>query len=224
MNFALLFLIVSLIFAGAVAYYFSVVRREVREEHKLEIEEKKMHEEEITKDEARVKEELADAHRRATAILAQSEKIAHDLIFELEQVLGKKGIDTTLAIQPATDFEIELGTLSEKIKVQYVSRIKGLLESLDKFQVDQAQKLQAFAEEQQVTTDKNLQQMRINELDRVQQRITKYKEEELALFNRKVKDIIESAAQEVLGQALSSHEQEILISKALDKARQEGVI
>jgi hypothetical protein len=66
--------------------------------------------------------------------------------------------------------------------------------------------------------------MRINELDRVQQRITKYKEEELALFNRKVKDIIESAAQEVLGQALSSHEQEILISKALDKARQEGVI
>jgi len=183
-----------------------------------------MHEEEITKDEARVKEELADAHRRATAILAQSEKIAHDLIFELEQVLGKKGIDTTLAIQPATDFEIELGTLSEKIKVQYVSRIKGLLESLDKFQVDQAQKLQAFAEEQQVTTDKNLQQMRINELDRVQQRITKYKEEELALFNRKVKDIIESAAQEVLGQALSSHEQEILISKALDKARQEGVI
>jgi hypothetical protein len=224
MNFALLFLIVSLIFAGAVAYYFSVVRREVREEHKLEIEEKKMHEEEITKDEARVKEELADAHRRATAILAQSEKIAHDLIFELEQVLGKKGIDTTLAIQPATDFEIELGTLSEKIKVQYVSRIKGLLESLDKFQVDQAQKLQAFAEEQQVTTDKNLQQMRINELDRVQQKITKYKEEELALFNRKVKDIIESAAQEVLGQALSSHEQEILISKALDKARQEGVI
>lgn len=224
MNFALLFLIVSLIFAGAVAYYFSVVRREVREEHKLEIEEKKMHEEEITKDEARVKEELADAHRRATAILAQSEKIAHDLIFELEQVLGKKGIDTTLAIQPATDFEIELGTLSEKIKVQYVSRIKGLLESLDKFQVDQAQKLQAFAEEQQVTTDRNLQQMRINELDRVQQRITKYKEEELALFNRKVKDIIESAAQEVLGQALSSHEQEILISKALDKARQEGVI
>jgi hypothetical protein len=224
MNFALLFLIVSLIFAGAVAYYFSVVRREVREEHKLEIEEKKMHEEEITKDEARVKEELADAHRRATAILAQSEKIAHDLIFELEQVLGKKGIDTTLAIQPATDFEIELGTLSEKIKVQYVSRIKGLLESLDKFQVDQAQKLQAFAEEQQVTTDKNLQQMRINELDRVQQRITKYKEEELALFNRKVKDIIESAAQEVLGQALSSHEQEMLISKALDKARQEGVI
>lgn len=224
MNFALLFLIVSLIFAGAVAYYFSVVRREVREEHKLEIEEKKMHEEEITKDEARVKEELADAHRRATAILAQSEKIAHDLIFELEQVLGKKGIDTTLAIQPTTDFEIELGTLSEKIKVQYVSRIKGLLESLDKFQVDQAQKLQAFAEEQQVTTDKNLQQMRINELDRVQQRITKYKEEELALFNRKVKDIIESAAQEVLGQALSSHEQEILISKALDKARQEGVI
>jgi plasmid maintenance system antidote protein VapI len=116
MNFALLFLIVSLIFAGAVAYYFSVVRREVREEHKLEIEEKKMHEEEITKDEARVKEELADAHRRATAILAQSEKIAHDLIFELEQVLGKKGIDTTLAIQPATDFEIELGTLSEKNK------------------------------------------------------------------------------------------------------------
>ena len=196
----------------------------MREEHKLEIEEKKMHEEEITKDEARVKEELADAHRRATAILAQSEKIAHDLIFELEQVLGKKGIDTTLAIQPATDFEIELGTLSEKIKVQYVSRIKGLLESLDKFQVDQAQKLQAFAEEQQVTTDKNLQQMRINELDRVQQRITKYKEEELALFNRKVKDIIESAAQEVLGQALSSHEQEILISKALDKARQERVI
>ncbi len=224
MNFALLFLIVSLIFAGAVAYYFSVVRREVREEHKLEIEEKKMHEEEITKDEARVKEELADAHRRATAILAQSEKIAHDLIFELEQVLGKKGIDTTLAIQPATDFEIELGTLSEKIKVQYVSRIKGLLESLDKFQVDQAQKLQAFAEEQQVTTDKNLQQMRVNELDRVQQKITKYKEEELALFNRKVKDIIESAAQEVLGQALSSHEQEMLISKALDKARQEGVI
>ncbi len=224
MNLALLFLIVSIIFAAAVAYYFSVVRREVREEHKLEIEEKKMHEEEIEKDEERVKEELADAHKRATSILAQSEKIAHDLIYELEEVLGKKGIDTTLAIQPATDFEIELGSLSEKIKVQYVARIKGLLESLDKFQVDQAQKMQAFAEEQQVTTDKNLQQMRVNELDKVEQRIAKYKEEELILFNRKVKDMIEKAAQEVLGQALSSREQEQLITKALEKAKQEGVI
>ncbi len=224
MNFALLFLIITLIFFGAVAYYFTVVRRETKEEHRIELEEEKLHEEEIRRDESRIKEELNDAHRRATAILSQSEKIAHELIAELEAVLGKKSAQTSLGVGKEMDFEIELGQLSERIKVSYVDRIKGLLESLEKFQVDQAQKFQTFAEEQQVTTDKNLQAMRVEALNKVHQRIEKYKEEELALFNGKVKAVIDKAAMEVIGQALTSEEQDMLITKALEKAKQEGVI
>ena len=49
MNFALLFLIISLIFAGAVGYYFTVARREINKEKEKTIEEDRAYEELIEK-------------------------------------------------------------------------------------------------------------------------------------------------------------------------------
>ncbi len=224
MNFAVLFLVINLIFFGAVFYYFTVVRRDVRQEHRDSFEEEKFHEEELIRDEKRIKEELEDAHKRAKSILSQSEMIANELISELESVLGKKSQQSHLLQDTTSDFEIELGALSEKLKAGYVGRIKNLLESLEKFQVDQAKKVQEFAEEQEVATDRNLQAKRVEELEKMHQRIERYKDEELALFDSKVKEVIDRAAKEVLGQSLTSQEQDLLIEKALEKAKQEGVI
>lgn len=224
MNFAILFFVLSLIFFGAVAYYFTVIRREEREDRKQALQSEKLHEEEVERDDRRIKEELNDAHEKANAILDQSQKIAHELILELEQVLGKKSNIEPINIDSENNFEIELGALSQRLKTGYVDRIKNLLESLEKFKVSQAQKFQALAEDQEATTDKNLQALRVEELDKMHERIERYKEEELKLFNSKVKEVIDRASKEVLGEALSSSEQDKLITKALEKAKQEGVI
>lgn len=224
MNLALFFLIVTIVFFGVVVYYFTVVKKSIQADQRHDLEEEKLRDEGVIRDEKRIKEERTDTHKRATAILTHSENIAQDLINELESALGKAGPNQKLIVPAGSSFEIELGGLSEKIKNQYITRIKSLLESLEKFQVNEAQKVLAFAEEQQVSTDKNLQQIRVEELEKVHKRIESYKEEELALFNKKVKEVIDAAAISVIGEVLTSEEQDKMITNALDKARKEGVI
>lgn len=224
MNFALLFLIITLIFFGSVAYYFTIVRNQTAEEKKESLDLEKVREEEIVRDEKRIKDEVINAHQKAVAILTESEKVASELIADLEKSIGAKTTKEGLIIPGDSNFEMELGALSEKVKTHYVKRISDLLSSLNKFQVDQALKFEAFAQEQQVTTDKNLQLMRIDMLNQIRQKMERYKEEELSLFNKKVQMLIDQAAIEVIGHVLSSPEQDELITKALEKAKKEGVI
>lgn len=218
-----LFLVFNLVFFAAVAYYFLKLKSGLSDERRLELEEEKVHEDEVMHDESRIQGELDNAHKRSLAILSESEKIANELILELEKVIGRKDTDISY-IRPGENFEIELGRLSEKIHSHYIERIKKLLKSVENFEIDQAQKVLSYSEEQQAITDKNLQQMRLEELEKIHQRIERYKEEELSLFDKKVKAVIDKAAVEVLGKALTSQEQESLIEEALEKAKKEGII
>ncbi len=224
MNWAILIVIINLIFFGAIAYYFLNVRITMREEQKDEAEKQKRLDEKIEKEEEKIAEELSNAKDKATAIIEESEKIAEELIVELENSLGQKEGSLHVNLVVGNDFEIKLGELSSKLKRLYSKRIHSLLSALENFQVDEAQKFTAFEEQQEEMTDRNLQQVRVEELEKMHKRIEQYKEEELALFDQKVKKLIEEAAQDVLGQALTSQEQELLIEKALAKAKEEGVI
>lgn len=224
MNFAFLFLIISLIFLGAVGYYFTVARKAINDEKDKVVEEEKAHRELMEKDEERIKEELAEVHEKATLILSESEKIAQELINELENVLGKKESNVSVNLPEGSDFEIELGSLSDRLKNNYVNKIKHLLVSLEKFEIQKAHEVEKFAEEQQVSTDVNLQKKRIDELNKMHERIEKYKKEELLLFDQKVKEVVDQAAIEVLGHSLTNQEHGELIAKALEKAREEHKI
>lgn len=224
MNLALIFLVINLIFFGAVAIYFINLKREVKEEKEHVFEERKFDEERIVRAEEELKDELDEVRKRAHSILTESEKIAKDLIYELENSLGVEGKHPNIKLPDGNNFEIELGNLSQKIKGQYVSRIQSLLRSFEKFQVQEAKKVEEFAEEQKVSTDKNIQQIRVEALDRMHKRIERYKEEEIALFDEKVRAVIDEAALEVLGHALTQTEHEELITKALIKARDKHTV
>lgn len=221
MNFALLFLIISLIFFGAVGYYFMVTRKELMDEKEKILEEEKVHERIMEKDEEKIKDELLQVHEKATMILKQSQKIAQEIINDLEKALGKNGKDISVKLPEGNNFELELGSLSDRLKNNYVNRIKGLLLSLEKFEYQKAKEVEEFASAQQVTTDINLQKKRVVELEKMHERIEKYKEEELSLFDEKVEKVIDEAAKEVLGKILTSDDQTELIAKALEKARED---
>jgi hypothetical protein len=62
--------------------------------------------------------------------------------------------------------------------------------------------------------------MRVEELKRLRDRIERYKEEELSLFDKKVREVVDEAAIEVLGHQLTNQEHGELIAKALEKARE----
>ncbi|MDO8335483.1 MAG: hypothetical protein Q7T74_01720 [Candidatus Saccharibacteria bacterium] len=224
MDTALLFLIVDLIFFVVVAYYFINFKKGLSEDKKGDLEEKKLHEEEMKRDDLRIKEELSDIHEKATLILSQSEKIADELVVELENILGRKNSGSSVGLPSGNDFELELGSLSQKLKNHYVVRIRNLMASVEKFEYQKAHEVQEFAEEQEVLTDKNIQQMRIDELEKVRQRIERYKSEEIALFDKKVKEVIDQAAAEVLGHSLTMNEQNEIILRALEKARADNKI
>lgn len=221
MNYYLLFLIFSIAFASVVGWYFSRARKEIDEEKKLVLEEEKVHQEVMRQDEQRIKDELAEVHEKATIILSEAEKIAQDLINELEDVLGKKAKDVNVPLPQVSNFEAELGSLSDRLKNNYVNKIKHLLASVEKFEYQKAKEVEKFAEEQKVTTDQNLQKMRLEALEKMHQRIERYKEEELSLFDKKVREVVDQAAMEVLGHQLTNQEHAELIQKALEKARKE---
>lgn len=224
MDFAALFLIISLLFFAGVSYYFVVMKKGNDEEKEKFLEEKREHEQLMERDEARIRDELLEVHEKATLILNESEKIAQELIAELEEVLGKKKSDIHVDLPDGNDFEIELGSLSDRLKNNYVNKIKHLLSSLEKFELQKAREVQKFAEEQKATTDVNLQKMRMEELNKMHERIERYKEEELSLFDKKVNELVDEAAKEVLGHSLTSQEHTELIQLTLKKAKEEGRI
>lgn len=221
MSFALLFLIINLIFFGAIAYYFLVVRRQLNEERKVELGHQAFEEEKLEEAELELKDELQEVRIRANKILAESENIARELIVELENTLGKKHADTTVPLPSEDNFEVELGSLSNKIKSHYVIRIQNLLKSLEKYELQEARKVEAFAQDQMESADKNLQSMRISALSKMHEKIERYKEEELMLFDKKVKEVIDQAAQEVLGHSLTNQDIDESILKALEKAKEQ---
>lgn len=221
MNYYLLFLLFSIAFASVVGWYFSRARKGIDDEKKLFLEEEKVHQEVMKHDEQQIKDELAEVHEKATLILSEAEKIAQDLIHELEEVLGKRSRDVNLPLPSGSSFEIELGSLSDRLKNNYVNKIKHLLVSVEKFEYQKAKEVEKFAEEQKITTDQNLQKMRQVELEKMHQRIERYKEEELSLFDKKVREVVDQAAMEVLGHQLTNQEHGELIQRALEKAREE---
>lgn len=221
---SLLFLLITLLFFGATAYYFTVTRKEIKEEKEVENEAEKEHREEIARAEEKIKEELREVHEKATLILSEAEKIAQELINELESVLGKKGHDVKVALPEGNSFEVELGSLSDRLKNNYVNKIKHLLVSVEKFEYQKAKEVEDFAEEQKISTDISMQKIREQQLQKMHERIEKYKEEELLLFDKKVREVIDQAAQDVLGHQLTNQEHGELIAKALEKARAEHKI
>ncbi len=221
---SLLFLIIALVFFGAIAYYFTVTRKEIKAEKELDNEAEKLHREEMKQDEEKIKEEMREVREKATLILAESEKIAQELINELEGVLGKRGKGVDVPLPEGNSFGVELGSLSDRLKNNYVSKIKHLLVSVEKFEYQKAKEVEEFAEEQKLSTDVSMQKMREQELQKMHERIEKYKEEELSLFDKKVRVVIDQAAQEVLGHQLTNQEHGELIAKALEKARAEHKI
>lgn len=223
MNYSLIFLLIALTFLGIVGLYFSYSRKRM-EEKRQALEEEKFHHEVIEHEEQRVKDELSEVHEKANMILSEAEKIATELINELEDALGKKGEEVNVDLPNDSNFEIELGSLSDRLKNNYVNRIKHLLVSVEKFEYQKAKEVEEFAEEQQVTTDKNLQKIRAEALQKMHERIERYKEEELSLFDRKVEEVVNEAAKEVLGHSLTNQEHQEIIKRAIERARTEKVI
>lgn len=166
----------------------------MQSERKKESKERKFEEAKLEQAEFQLEEELQEVRLRANKILKQSEEIAEELIVELEKTLGKKHAGMSVDLPDGDNFELELGSLSSKIKSHYVVRIQNLLKSLEKYELQEARRVEEFADEQESLTDKNLQSMRVDALSKMHDRIEKYKEEEIKLFDKKVKDVIDDAA------------------------------
>ena len=224
MNFTLLFAIINLLLFVTISYYFFIQRREIDKNRVHALEEQKLHDEEFEKDEARLEKDLQDAKEKAEIILSQSQKIAQDLIFELEKALGKENGKRDTIIPSKSHFEEELINLSAKIKEQYVKRISNLLKDLNKFELGEAKKVEELAQQQELQTDQALHKVSSEKLAKIKEEIEQYKKEEIMLFDKKVKDTVNQAAKEVLGHALTHGEQKELIIKALEKARRENII
>jgi hypothetical protein len=166
-----------------------------------------------------IEKEEREAQERAITILKESEMIAQDLILELKNALGEDTQEFESILPEGRDFEKELDVVKQRIKEDYVKRIKHLVVTIDNRARMEALKIDNLAEEQDLQMSENMQKVREEMLAKTREEIESYKKEEEKLFLEKTKKVIEEAAQEVLGQALSSTEQETMIIKALDRAR-----
>lgn len=224
MNIVVVLFLVNLIFFGAVAYYLSIQRKQLQDQSKLEYERREHESDSLESKKEEYVREFDEIKDKAEFILSESEKLAQELIVELQQALGKNSETGESILPDNSHLEEQLGFLKEKIKKQYASRISHLVKQLENVQMREARKVEKFAQEQEATTDVNLQKIRVEELEKMHQRIENYKNGEIALFNDKVKKVVIDAAQDYLGHSLTIGEQEELVTKAVRKAREEHVL
>jgi hypothetical protein len=212
-----------LLFAG-IAWYFIKSRKQLEEEEKLEMQRMQLHDKEIAQDEAMIDKTLEDSKIRGEMIVKLSEKIAQDLILELERILDAKKDSFKTVVPDDEKFELQLTSIFTSIKSQYLERVMQIMKGLKDFEHLKAHNVVAFAEAQYDKTEKSLMQVREEELNALKDKMDRYKSEEINLFNQKVKAVLDAAVKDVLGHALSSTEQEELIIKALENARKNNAL
>lgn len=224
MNIVVILFLVNLIFFGAVAYYLSIQRKQLQEQSELEFKRSEHESDALDNKKDEFEREFDEMKDKAEFILSESEKLAQDLMVELQNALGKKTETGQTVLPDNNHLEEQLGFLKEKIKKQYVNRISHLVTQLENVQIREAEKVEKFAQEQEATTDVNLQKHRMEELNKMHRRIESYKNGEIALFNEKVKKIVLDAAQDVLGHSLTMGEQEELVTRAVSRAREDHIL
>jgi cbb3-type cytochrome oxidase subunit 3 len=219
MSLAALFLGICFIIFGLVAYYFNVQRRAVQDQERMNLE--------LLEDDQReresLQEEKKEAEEKATFIVRESEEIANEIITELQNLIGITS-GPEFSLPSGQNFEAELVTIKAKIKDQYKSRIEEVLRRFEAYQMQKARNIESFAEHEQETTDINLQKIRMEMLEKTRKRMEDYKNQEIELFNQKVKKVVDEAAQDFFGRALTNSEHEELIIDAVRKAREKNGI
>jgi hypothetical protein len=163
------------------------------------------------------------AEEKATFIVRESEEIANEIITELQNLIGITS-GPEFSLPSGQNFEAELVTIKAKIKDQYKSRIEEVLRRFEAYQMQKARNIESFAEHEQETTDINLQKIRMEMLEKTRKRMEDYKNQEIELFNQKVKKVVDEAAQDFFGRALTNSEHEELIIDAVRKAREKNGI
>lgn len=224
MNFIVLLFILNILFCGGAAYYFYAQKKQFEEEEKLTFKKQIYEDSEVEKEKKAIEKEFEKMKEKAAFILSESEKLAQELMKELQDALGRKSGEQPQLINENVNIEEQLGFLKEKIEKQYVDRIARLFKQLENLKTQEAIKVEKFAEEQEAITDVNIQKIRVEELEKIHQRIENYKNCEIDLFNEKVKKVVNQAAFDVLGHSLTSGESEELVARAIRKAREDHVI
>jgi hypothetical protein len=224
MDFALLFLIINILFFGGIAYYFSVQRKQLQDAEEQALKRHMLEGDESQREKNEIQEEIAEAREKSEFIITESEKLAQELIVSLEEAVGRKEGKREDVFSPEIPIEEQLGFLKEKIKKEYVDKIRSLLKRLERFEMQKAMAIEKFAQEQEARADIILQKVRIEELEKMRVKIETYKNAEIALFDKKVKEVVNSAAMDILGHALTNQEQEELIINAVKKAREEKIL
>lgn len=220
MDFAVLFLIINLVIFAAVAWYFSAQRSQIIKQQEMNVELVEV--DAKTREEIQQAEKTADEHARF--VLKESENLANGLIFDLEKAIGAPLDDPKFTLPRGVHMEADLVTMKDTVRKLYVEKIRQLLVGLQDFQISEAKKFEEFAEKEQEETDVNLQKMRIEMLEKTRLKLDEYKKEEIALFNAKVKKVVDEAAQDLLGHALTNEEHEELILQAVKAARERNGI
>lgn len=220
MDFGVLFLVISVVIFIACAFYFNNRGRALLEQEKLNVT--------LLETESREKEEIerqkkaSDEH--AVFVVKQSEELANELISELQRALGLQAVAGQTVLPQGQHLEVDLVTMKDKVKQMYSTRIQQLLTQLQDYQVMEAKKFKEFEEQEEANTDINLQKEKLEILEKTRLRMDEYKKQEIALFDAKVKKVVQEAAQDLLGHALTNGEREDLILQAVKAAKERNGI
>lgn len=209
---------------GGLSWYFIKMREDFREDQKTEISRIQMHNQKIQQEELKIKNQIEESKMRGQTILKLSEKVAQELILELQYALNMPQDKFTTIIPPGEEFETRLSSMSGVLKSQYVKKIIDIVTTIDNLEKTKAAEIEKFEEEQMQKSMESLTRMKAEQMAALQISMNKYKNEELGLFNQKVEQAVKEAVLEVLGRELSPSDHEELIMKALEKARARNAI
>lgn len=212
-----------LLFAG-ISWYFLKMRQDLRDDQKIENSRVQMNNQKIQQDEVRINNLIEESKMRGQTILKLSEKVAQELVIELQYALNMPQDKFTTVIPPGEEFEKKLSSMSGVLKSAYVQKIIDIVARIDNLEKQKSIEIEKFEEEQMQKAMESLTKMKADEIAALKVMIAKYKEDELSLFNQKVKEAIREAVVEVLGRELKPADHEELIMKALENARAKNAI
>lgn len=144
-----------------------------------------------------------------------------------ENELGAKDVDRNFREELSKKIEEtalkRLGEITKESSVRIEESVKMFSEEMAKLAQQKSLEIGAFIEKQQQEQVKESQFFVANSLSRVENDVAEYKKNKMAKIDLEIRQIVLSAAREVIGRAISLSEHEDLVSKSLERAKKDQI-
>ena len=148
-------------------------------------------------------------------------KVKKTSVQQDESVISDKKERSELSLKIAETAVLRINEITQGSSLRVEEAVKKFADDMARLSEEKSKEIGEFIEKQEQDQVKESQFFVANALSKIEKEVEEYKRNKLTKVDEEIRQIVLSAAREVIGRAISLSEHEDLVSKALERAKKD---